>query len=52
MVVVNGAEVLDLERLRLGIARWRPGVELQKTGRNPGYRAGCNVGMCLGLGGC
>lgn len=49
MVVDNGSEPVDLERLRSGIARWGLAVELVETGENLGFGGGCNVGMRLAL---
>lgn len=49
MVVDNGSEPVDLERLRSGIARWGLAVELVETGENLGFGGGCNVGMRLVL---
>jgi len=49
MVVDNGSEPADLERLRSGIARWGLAVELVETGENLGFGGGCNVGMRLAL---
>ena len=49
MVVDNGSEPADLERLRSGIARWGLAVELVETGANLGFGGGCNVGMRLAL---
>ena len=49
MVVDNGSEPADLERLRSGIARWGLAVELVETGENLGFGGGCNVGMRLTL---
>ncbi|MDA8153039.1 MAG: glycosyltransferase [Acidithiobacillus sp.] len=48
-VVDNGSEAADLERLRLGIARWGLAVELVETEENLGFGGGCNVGMRLAL---
>ena len=45
MVVDNGSEPADLERLRSGIARWGLAVELVETGENLGFGGGCNIGM-------
>ncbi len=49
MVVDNGSEPADLERLRSGIARWGLAAELVETGRNLGFGGGCNVGMRLAM---
>ena len=49
MVVDNGSEAADLERLRFGIARWGLAVDLVETGQNLGFGGGCNVGMHLAL---
>ncbi|MDD5379145.1 MAG: glycosyltransferase family 2 protein, partial [Acidithiobacillus sp.] len=49
MVVDNGSEPADLERLRSGIARWGLAVELVETGENLGFGGGCNVGIRLAL---
>ena len=49
MVVDNGSEAADLERLRLGIVRWGLAVDLVETGRNLGFGGGCNAGMRLAL---
>ena len=49
VVVDNGSEPADLERLRSGIARWGLAVELVETGENLGFGGGCNVGMRLTL---
>ena len=49
MVVDNGSEPADLQRLRSGIARWGLAVELVETGENLGFGGGCNVGMRLTL---
>ena len=49
MVVDNGSEPVDLERLRSGIARWGLAVRLVETGENLGFGGGCNVGMRLAL---
>ncbi|WP_226841283.1 glycosyltransferase [Acidithiobacillus ferrooxidans] len=49
MVVDNGSEPADLERLRSGIARWGFAVELVETGRNLGFGGGCNAGIRLAL---
>ena len=49
MVVDNGSEPADLERLRSGIARWGLAVELVETGENLGFGGGCDVGMRLAL---
>ncbi|MBU2847770.1 glycosyl transferase family 1, partial [Acidithiobacillus ferriphilus] len=40
MVVDNGSEPVDLERLRSGIARWGLAVELVETGENLGFGGG------------
>ncbi|MCL4526372.1 MAG: glycosyltransferase [Gammaproteobacteria bacterium] len=45
MVVDNGSEAADLERLRSGIARWGLAVDLVETGENLGFGGGCNIGM-------
>ncbi|WP_226825016.1 glycosyltransferase family 2 protein [Acidithiobacillus ferriphilus] len=49
MVVDSGSEAANLERLRLGVARWGLAVELLQTGRNLGFGGGCNAGMRLAL---
>ncbi|MHB1735528.1 MAG: glycosyltransferase [Acidithiobacillus sp.] len=49
VVVDNGSEPADLERLRSGIARWGLAVELVETGENLGVGGGCNVGIRLAL---
>ncbi|MDA8153043.1 MAG: glycosyltransferase [Acidithiobacillus sp.] len=48
-VVDNGSEAADLERLRLGIARWGLAVDMVETEENLGFGGGCNVGMRLAL---
>ena len=49
MVVDNGSESADRERLRSEIARWGHAVELVETVQNLGLGGGYNVGMRLAL---